>query len=224
MVMDSITSEWEMFSTLCNPGIEIEHGAMATHHITPEMIMGKPQLTDTSIYKKLLELNAEDNIMVIHNSKFDLEMLAKEGFKRETQLIDTLTTAKHLYPLSERHAMQYLRYSLDIYKNEEPEFTKTGVEVKAHSAEGDVIVLAGLYNHMLEANSNKKLIDLTKKTPLIMRMPFGKYRGTLTEEVVTSDLQYVNWMLKKMSDLSEDMRYTLNYYLTQRLKKITGRD
>ena len=117
----------EVYNEFCSCDKEISLGAMEVHHITPEMIEGKPLCTDMQAYKRLVELNSDDNYMIIHNAPFDLTMLEKEGFKNQMQLIDTLRCAKHLYPESEYHRLQYFRYSLDLYKEEEVEAQKLGV-------------------------------------------------------------------------------------------------
>ena len=132
----------KLHSTYCNPDVPIGFEAMAVHHITPEKIEGKKELKDTVTYKALLELNIPENVLVIHNAKFDLDMLAKEGFENKMQVIDTLNIAKHLWPQLDRHSLQYLRYRGSLYRKE-PEFTKkTGIDLtNAHDASADVIYL-----------------------------------------------------------------------------------
>jgi DNA polymerase-3 subunit epsilon/exodeoxyribonuclease X len=190
---------------------------MEVHHITPEMIEGKPLCTDMQAYKRLVELNSDDNYMIIHNAPFDLTMLEKEGFKNQMQLIDTLRCAKHLFPESDFHRLQYFRYSLGLYKEEAAEAQKLGVVIKAHDAIGDVLILklfmSALTKKVKEMHPNdnpmQKLVELTKQ-PVYMNKPlrFGKNKGKTIEDLVISDRGYIDWMRKNM-DLDEDMQYTI---------------
>ena len=71
----------EVHNEFCSSDVEIKFGAMAVHHITPDMLEGKPKCRDTAAYKRLQELNTPDNYMIIHNTPFDIGMLNKEGFE-----------------------------------------------------------------------------------------------------------------------------------------------
>ena len=71
----------EIHNELVKPPIPISYEAMAVHHITNEMVEDKPLLKHTQAYKRLKELNSAENMVVIHNSKFDLDMLKKEHIK-----------------------------------------------------------------------------------------------------------------------------------------------
>ena len=207
----------EVHNEFCSCDKEISLGAMEVHQITPEMIEGKPLCTDMQAYKRLVELNSDDNYMIIHNAPFDLTMLEKEGFKNQMQLIDTLRCAKHLYPESDFHRLQYFRYSLGLYKEEEAEAQKLGVVIKAHDAIGDVLILklfmSALTKKVKEVHPNEnpmqKLVELTKQ-PVYMNRPlrFGKNKGKTIEDLVISDRGYIDWMRKNM-DLDEDMQYTI---------------
>lgn len=217
MVLGKPSEAVEVHNEFCSCDAEIGLGAMETHHITPEMIAGKPLCTDIQAYKRLVELNSVDNYMIIHNAPFDLGMLAKEGFKNQMQLIDTLRCAKHLYTDEDFHRLQYLRYSLELYKEEEQEAQKLGIVIKAHDAIGDVLILklfmSALTKKVKEVHPNdnpmQKLVELTKQ-PVYMNKPlrFGKNKGKSIEDLVISDRGYIDWMRKNM-DLDEDMQYTI---------------
>jgi DNA polymerase III epsilon subunit-like protein len=209
-------STYQMYHTYCYPGDDtpIEYEAMATHHIVPEMIEDEPAIENTMEFKLLNELNTPENIMVIHNAEFDLAMLEKAGFKSKMQLIDTLIVSRHLFPASAMHKMQYFRYSLGLHYLEKAFCESHGIpDIKAHRADGDVVVLQLLFERLREGKTDKELIQLTNKIPLVYRMPFGKHRNMLVQDLVKNDKKYVRWMLDKLPDLSKDLRYTLNYYL-----------
>ena len=211
----------EVHNELCSTDVPISFGAMEVHGIVPSMLEGKPKCTQTRAYQRLLELNTPNNYMIIHNAPFDLGMLEKEGFATQMKVIDTLRVAKHLFPEEEAHRLQYFRYKMELYKEEQKEADALGIEVKAHDAIGDVLVLKLLLTRLREAmqkqfpgeNPVEKMVDLTNTPILIQTFRFGKYKGKTLQEVATSDAGYLRWMLTSMENLDEDLRYSINHYL-----------
>lgn len=63
-------------------------------------------------------------------------------------------------------------------------------------------------------NPMKKLAELTQTPVLMKTFKFGKYKDREIEEICKADKGYINWMQNNM-DLDEDMRYTLEYYLSK---------
>ena len=213
--------EIEVHNEFCSADVPINYAAMEVHGITPEMIEGKPKCTEMPAYKRLLELNTPENYMIIHNAPFDLKMLEKEGFEVAMKVIDTLRVAKHVYEDEEAHRLQYFRYKMGLYKEEEAEAKKLGIEVKAHDAIGDVLVLKLFLTKLREAvekkypgeNPVEKMVDLTNTPILVKTFRFGKHKGKSLEEVAQEDPGYLRWMLSSMDNLDDDMRYSINYYL-----------
>jgi len=201
--------------------IPISFGAMEVNGITPDMIDGKPACTQTSAYKRLLELNTPENYLIIHNAPFDIKMLEKEGFSTQMKVIDTLRVAKHILPDEEAHRLQYFRYKMELYKEEAKEAEALGVVVKAHDAIGDVLVLKLLLSKLRVAvqeaypneNPVEKMVDLTNTPILVKTFRFGKHKGKELAEVAREDAGYLRWMLTSMSNLDEDMRYSINTVL-----------
>ncbi len=220
MIVDQ-TGTVEAYDEFCSSDVEIKLEAMEVHNITPDMIVGKPQATQTNFYQKLLELNNEENYLIAHNISFDMGMIKKEGFENNYQLIDTLRCAKHLYPDMPYHRLQYLRYALELYKTEEQEAAKHNITIKAHDAIGDVLVMKLFLSKLVmkcrevypDYNPMEKLVDLTRTPVFIKTFKFGKYRGKDIAEVATQDAGYLNWMKSNM-DLDEDLKYTLDKVLS----------
>ena len=203
--------------SLCKPPLPISLKAMSIHHITNEMVADKPSFWESESGKKLAELNKEENILVIQNAPFDLGMLAREGFEWKGQLIDTLRCIKHLEPHLESHALQYLRYALGFYKEEGAIAEQLGVEIKAHDALGDVIVLNLLMKYLVakvERNISR-LVELTNTPILYETITFGaKYkRGEdRYEDLVKKDRQYLEWAMNNLA-LDDDVKYSITHYL-----------
>jgi len=213
--------EIEVHNEFCSADVPINFAAMEVHGITPEMIEGKPKCVELPSYKRLLELNTPENYIIIHNAPFDLKMLEKEGFEVAMKVIDTLRVAKHIFEDEDAHRLQYFRYKMDLYKEEESEAKKLGIEVKAHDAIGDVLVLKLFLTKLRKAveekfpgeNPVEKMVDLTNTPILVKTFRFGKHKGKTLQEVAREDAGYLRWMLSSMENLDDDMRYSIHYYL-----------
>jgi DNA polymerase III epsilon subunit-like protein len=220
MVLDG--KSVEVYNDLCLAPIPIGYGAMEVHGITPEMIEGKPLCKETSAFQALSELNSADNVLIIHNAPFDLGMLSKENFTSQMRLIDTLRCARHLFDEEESHRLQYFRYRFGLYKIEQVEADALGIEVKAHDAIGDVLVLKLFLTELRKrvqerysgVNPIDKMIELTQTPVFYTRaLKFGKYKGKTLTEIVESDKGYLTWMLGNMDSLDADMRYSIERVL-----------
>lgn len=215
------SKEVEVHNEFCSSDMPISFGAMEVHGITPDLLEGKSTCKETIAYKRLNELNTNDNYIIIHNAPFDLDMLKKEGFNTQMKVIDTLRVAKHIFADEEAHRLQYFRYKLGLYKEEQKEADALDIVVKAHDAIGDVLVLKLFLSKLKEAvqkqfpseNPVEKMVDLTNTPIIIKSFKFGKYKGKTLEEVARSDAGYLRWMLSSMENLDEDMRYSLNAVL-----------
>jgi len=213
--------EIEVHNEFCSSDTPISFQAMEVHGITPEMIDDKPVCSETMAYKRLQELNTQENYIIIHNAPFDLDMLKKEGFETKMQIIDTLRVAKHVFADEDAHRLQYFRYKMQLYKDEQKEAKLLDIEVKAHDAIGDVLVLKLFLSRLKDAvlkafpdtNPVEKMVELTKTPILIKTFKFGKHKGKTLEEVASSDAGYLRWMLSSMENLDDDMRYSINLVL-----------
>jgi len=212
----------EVHNEFNSSDVPISFGAMEVHGITPDLLQNKPLCTETSAYKRLLELNIEENYLIIHNAPFDIKMLEKEGFSTQMKVIDTLRVAKHILPDEEAHRLQYFRYKMELYKEEEKEADALGIVVKAHDAIGDVLVLKLLLSKLRVAvqaaypseNPVEKMVDLTNTPILVKTFRFGKHKGKELAEVAREDAGYLRWMLSSMDNLDDDLRYSINHYLS----------
>jgi DNA polymerase III epsilon subunit-like protein len=212
--------EVEVYDELCSTDIPIKIEAMEVHNITPELLVGKTPFNTTKFYRDLMILNSEQNYLIAHNIQFDLGMLEKEGFDNRMKLIDTLRCSKHLFPDSDYHRLQYFRYSLGLYKEEQKEAQKHNITIKAHDAIGDVLVMKLLLSKLVAkvkeqyigVNPMVKLEELTRTPVVLKNFKFGKYKGEEIADIARSDAGYIRWMLKTL-ELDEDLKYTLERVL-----------
>lgn len=203
---------------LFKPPVPIKVGAMAVNHITNTMVEKAPVFADSDIANLLKKLSLEKSptsfndawVLVAHNAPFDLGMLKKEGIEF-SQYIDTKKLSHKLDKddSMESHRLQYLRY---FYEIEIP-------EAVAHTAEGDVKVLAAVYRKLREKlgyPTIKEMIEISKKPVLYSKFKFGKYNGNTIADIAATDPGYLNWLLKQKKENNqneEDWIYTLEHYL-----------
>ena len=108
---------------------------MAIHHITNEMVRGKPSFTGSKAHHTLKALvQNSDNVLVAHNAKFDIDMLRREKI-HVPRYICTMKLARFLDKdgVIPKYNLQYLRY-----------FLKLNVNATPHDAYGDILVLERL--------------------------------------------------------------------------------
>lgn len=219
MILDQ-KGKVEAYDELCSTNVEIKLEAMEVHNITPDLLKDKPKAVETTFYKRLEELNSNENYLIAHNISFDMGMIKKEGFVNQYQTIDTLRCAKHLFPDLPYHRLQYIRFALDLYKVEGAEAAKHNITIKAHDAIGDVLVMKLFLTKLVgkcreiypDYNPIEKLVDLTKTPVFIKTFKFGKHKGKDVQQVAREDAGYLNWMRTNM-ELDEDLRYTLDKVL-----------
>jgi DNA polymerase-3 subunit epsilon/exodeoxyribonuclease X len=109
-------------------------------------------------------------------------------------------------PECEEFSLQFLRYELKLYKQENEKITP-------HDALSDARVTKLLYETLLELAPKEKLEELTMQNVLMQKFEFGKYAGRYIEEISMIDRGYLDWMLHNIMDLDEDLRYSIKYYL-----------
>ncbi len=200
------TGQGTIVNELFNPGKPIAIEAMAVHHITNEMVKDKPAFKASAVYQKLSELVADDkNVIVAHNAQFDMNMLHNEGV-HPSKVICTLKLARFLDKdgVIPQYSLQYLRYYL-----------KLNVQARAHDALGDILVLEKLFKRIYARfekdgieNPIEEMIRISSSPILIARMPFGKHKGMLFNQVPAD---YLEWLLG--TELDEDMAHTVRHYL-----------
>ena len=208
----------ETFCELYKPAIKISIEASSVTHISNKMVADKPSFKESTDYKRIKSmLEDENSIMVAHNAKFDLSMIAKEDIIPANHIC-TLRVARYLDKEHKipQHKLQYLRYYLDIE-----------IEATAHDALGDVLVLEKLFERLVAAIKKENndctddealaiMIDISSKPSLMYSFSFGKYSGKTVAEVATLDRGYLEWFLNQKETSNpedEDWIYTLKHHL-----------
>ena len=196
------------------PPIPMSVKSMSITHITNKMLEGKAPFEGSEMQRNIKDL-LKNHALVAHNAKFDISMLEAEGIS-VPNFICTLRLARYLDENSviPEYNLQYLRYYLDLE-----------IEGSAHDALGDVLVTEAIFNRQLqkfldqginEEEAIAKMIEISSKPSIYKKIPFGKHKDEMLEEVTKTDRSYLEWLYKqKMEDgeQDEDWLYTLKHYL-----------
>ncbi len=243
-----------VYNELCSSKIPIKLQAMSTHGIRQVELEGKPDFKKTNFWKDLNELNCGENYLIAHNLPFDLGMLEKHGFKNEFQTIDTLKCAMHIYDVKVPHIsaglgqvdlieeeildknnnivpnykLQTFRYKLFSKEEEDIEAKKYEVEIKAHDAIGDVLILKMFLKSLFFRAKEKyelensevmsKLVELSSEPVKLKMFLFGKYKGMTYEDVFHTDRGYLEWLLREQDKMGEKCDKNIRYTLMELLK------
>ena len=210
----ALLNENKAMYELLNEGKKIPPLASSIHHITNEMIQGKKSFKKSKVHDFLEQNNNPKNTLIAHNIKFDLEKLSAVGLDWQGDAVDTLKVTKHLIQECELFSLEFLRYELKLYRQEDAMKQKYGIKdaLCAHNALNDVLITKLLFEYLLDYATLQKMIELSFQSVLLNKFPFGKYMGKYIEEIVVNDRAYLLWMLG-LEDLDEDLRYSLEYYL-----------
>lgn len=208
------------YDELFLPPVPISVESMAVCHITNHMIADKPAFEGSAMQSHLKTiLEQENKILVAHNARFDIRMLAKDEVST-SRYIDTLKIAQYLDTegVIPKYNMQYLRYYLDLQIDNAP----------AHNALGDIRVLVKLFERLYQKMRDQdmdhdtvieKMIEVSMLPTLIKKFNFGKHVGKMIADVAREDRGYLEWLSKQKEtqraegNPDEDWEYTLKTYL-----------
>ncbi|MGE0197425.1 MAG: DUF3820 family protein [Simkaniaceae bacterium] len=188
---------------LINPGISIPQHTIEIHHITDDMVAGKPPI------KEILSeyLNIIDNhVLIGHAIPFDIALLNQEA-KRcliETQLsslkyLDTLRMAR-LYGESPTNSLESLRKHFNIEAH------------GAHRAMSDVIVNIEVFKHLSRKfKTTEEALKRLEKPIQLKTMPLGKHKGRPFRDI---PIEYLRWAAHQNFD--QDLLFSLRSELKKR--------
>jgi DNA polymerase-3 subunit epsilon len=196
---------YAQMESLIDPGCPIPETSIAIHHITPDMVQGKPKIAQ--VLPEILQLVGQ-HIIVGHGVGFDIDILAiaaeREGIPckiRENLYLDTLRMAR-LYGESPINSLEHLRKHFNIPLE------------GAHRAMSDVIVNKEVFKCLAKRfKTTEQLFEALSKPILMTNMPLGKHKGRPLKEI---PLQYLQWMVNKEFD--QDLIYSVRTELKRRKK------
>lgn len=193
------------FETLIDPEKPINPASIAIHHITDDMVKGKPKVQE--VLPKLFSLIAP-HILVGHGITNDLAFLKEAAKKHQIPnpldnliYIDTLRLAR-LYGESPTNSLETLRRHFNIS------------EEGAHRAMSDVIVNIEVFKHLSQQfKKTQELLERLKRPILLKNMPLGKHKGRPFSEIPH---QYLLWAVHQEFD--QDLIFSIKTELNKRKK------
>lgn len=130
----------ESFEELVDPGRPIPAAATAVHHITEEMVRGRPGIAEVG---RRFHAFARGAVLVAHNAPFDLEFLRRHeegiGARFDNPVLDTVLLSAVVFGQSEAHTLDALTERLGIVIPPEAR----------HTAMGDTIATAAALEKMI---------------------------------------------------------------------------
>ena len=205
---------------LFKPPLPITYGAMGVHHITNDMVRGKPSFRESATYQDLAALLDSGHLIVAHNARFDVDMLRREGLPIDTY-VDTLKLAKKYVENTDSFSLQALRYRLGL----KPTLLAQS-DVVAHDALGDVAILYELsrwlfrtikQEHQLDNDGVAAIFIKSCEPEVLDIVTFGKHKGEKWEDVARGHRDYLEWLWAEKQQepgpKDPDLLCTLKHYL-----------
>lgn len=208
------------FSTLVDPGVDIPPAASALHHITNEMVAGKPDLATAASAAARWLFGVQ---VVSHNADFDAAFLAPAlGIDAAAHgWICTYRLAMHLFPEAPDHSNQTLRYWLKLPADQVGDGHCSAGALPAHRALADARVTAGLLMHLAdeyavrlgdEPCSLERLRALSDRPIKPRHLKFGVHAGVPFDELPS---RYITYCLANFN-LDRDTRGAMETLLASR--------
>lgn len=191
--------------SLIDPECEIPETSIAIHHITPEMVKGKPKIHE--YLPQIIEFIGS-HILVGHGIKFDMDIIAASAARfnipcslQHNQYIDTLRLARH-YGESPINSLEQLRKHFNIE------------EEGAHRAMNDAIVNMDVFKFLTKPYKTvEQIFDVLSRPASMKIMPLGKHKGRPISEV---PLQFLLWAANK--DFDQDLLFSIRSEIKKRKK------
>lgn len=193
------------FESLIDPQVEIPANSIAIHHITQEMVQGKP--TIDKVLGELFELIGP-HPLIGHGVKYDIDILAHHAERcnmpchlRQNLFFDTLRLAR-LYGESPSNSLETLRQHFNI------------AEEGAHRAMSDVVVNIQVFKKLSQHfRTLEQIIEALSRPIQMKNMPLGKHKGRPMKEI---PVEYLRWAANQ--DFDDDLLYSLRSELNRRKK------
>jgi DNA polymerase III subunit epsilon len=188
---------------LINPEMPIPAGSSAIHGITNEMVKDAP--TFRQVANELKQFLDHCDLAGYNSNRFDIPMLAEEflraGMEFEGKGRKLLDVQKIFHMMEQRTLSAAYRF----YCNKELEGAH-GAEVDASATWEVLVAQVGRYPQLgnnvdtiLKHIGEEPLVDFARRFVLengIEIFNFGKHKGRSVAEILKSEPQYYDWMMK----------------------------
>ena len=193
----------DSYETLIDPECDIPKESQAIHHISKQMVEGKPLIKE--VLSTLFKFT-KDYIIVGHGIGYDLAILTQEARRHQipchlesAKFIDTLRLAR-LYGESHTNSLEGLRKHFHIQAE------------GAHRAMNDVKVNIDVFKHLSTSfKTTAQLMQRLEKPIQLKNMPLGKHKARKFAEIPQ---EYLQWAANK--DFDQDLLFSIRSELKKR--------
>lgn len=188
---------------LIDPGCPIPQHTIEIHHITDEMVRGKPVIQDVlPSYLKLFG----NHVLVGHGILFDITILENAARKfcipskvSTLPYLDTLRMSR-LYGESPTNSLEMLRSHFNIKP------------YGAHRAMNDVLVNIEVFKHLSQKfKTTEEILKRLEKPIQLKEMPLGRYKRRPFREI---SLDYLLWAVRQ--DFDQDLLFSIKKEIKKR--------
>ena len=139
----------ESFEQLIDPGRDVPEAGIAVHGIRPEMVAGKPTISQVL---PAFHTFAAGSVLVAHNAAFDMRFLQlkeqQAGVRFDQPVLDTLLLSAVAQPQQESHALEAIA-------------ERVGVALEGrHSALGDALATARVFLKLVALLEGRGIVTL----------------------------------------------------------------
>jgi len=200
------------FESLVKPSSPIPPEASAVNGISNRMVENAQAAAE--IREQVESIASQADYIAAHNLPYDYAILKRQypgvfsRFAPSTR-IDTLRLSRHIWQDIPSHSLQALRYRFELDLN---------LQGDAHRAMFDTELVRELLHHSfrqpqlshLDGDWNG-LVELIASPLEVKIFSFGKYRGSLVEDTVAGDPDYIRWLIRQkwLSEEHPDLYHTI---------------
>lgn len=195
----------DTYETLIDPLMPIPEVSIAIHHITDQMVKGKPKIQE--VFPTIIQFIGS-SIIVGHGITNDIAYLLAAAKQNQIPCklsshpyIDTLRLAR-LYGESPINSLEMLRQHFNI------------ADEGAHRAMNDVIVNIEVFKYLAKKfKTTEQILNRLKSPILLKKMPLGKHKGRAFSDI---PIEYLRWAANQNFD--QDLMFSLKTELKKRKK------
>lgn len=177
------------------PTKPIALGALATHHIIADDLVGYP------VWPGKFDLPSGCHYIVGHKIDFDWKAIGSPNVKR----ICTLALARRAWPSLDSHRLEALIYHLY------PHPMARELVKHAHNAAADVDlcwrVLQAVWDVFGRPDTWERFWEISEEARVPTVFSFGKHKGKAIAEVKRIDRSYISWCLSGKCDIVNEDPY-----------------
>jgi len=212
---------------LINPGISIPQASSDVHGITDEMVKDAPFFKQVA--QELKQFLDGCDLAGYNSNRFDIPLLVEEFLRAEVEfemkgrkMLDVQQIFYKMEPRTLSAAYQfYCQKSLENAHSAEVDATATleilSSQVERYPALGNTV------DSILKSVGEEQIIDFARRFVWengVEVFNFGKFKGKPVAEVLRSEPQYYDWMMK--GDFPQHTKNKLTEIFTRTMLKKNG--